>query len=369
TTSTCITLVPSGSMPSCEALHTLHYFITGSSQIAKLPEYWEVAYVDGVQILQFDSKSRKTKAKLDWVNKIAAEDPDFWEREHVTAGFSLFIVCVTLSGVHMIQRMQGCEWVNETGEVDGWQQFRYDGEDFISFEWKTMRWIAANPQAFITRNKWTRLDGYKEYWKRYVTEICPAVLKTYVSNGRDFLMRTALVDPSHTLPLLVSLLQKTPSSPVTCHATGFYPRTSDLFWRKDGEQLHEDVEMGQTLPNHDGTFQTAVHLKVEAARDAEAKYECVFRLAGVEEAIVVKLDGKSILIKMVVGIAVALGVLALLAAGVAAVLAKRRRNRQGEGRQDLVCREDPKRTCVTWSKKFVILTFFLFPSSQILCSA
>uniref|UniRef100_A0A3Q2Y5Q4 H-2 class I histocompatibility antigen, K-D alpha chain-like n=1 Tax=Hippocampus comes TaxID=109280 RepID=A0A3Q2Y5Q4_HIPCM len=359
------------------ALHTLHYFITGSSQIAKLPEYWEVAYVDGVQILQFDSKSRKTKAKLDWVNKIAAEDPDFWERElHGSiASEQWFKVNIEIAkerfnqtgGVHMIQRMQGCEWVNETGEVDGWQQFRYDGEDFISFEWKTMRWIAANPQAFITRNKWTRLDGYKEYWKRYVTEICPAVLKTYVSNGRDFLMRTELPR--------VSLLQKTPSSPVTCHATGFYPRTSDLFWRKDGEQLHEDVEMGQTLPNHDGTFQTAVHLKVEAARDAEAKYECVFRLAGVEEAIVVKLDGKSILsnerdaVKMVVGIAVALGVLALLAAGVAAVLAKRRRNRQGEGRQDLVCREDPKRTCVTWSKKFVILTFFLFPSSQILCSA
>uniref|UniRef100_A0A3Q2Y834 MHC class I-like antigen recognition-like domain-containing protein n=1 Tax=Hippocampus comes TaxID=109280 RepID=A0A3Q2Y834_HIPCM len=63
------------------ALHMRSYFITASSQIAKLPEYLEVMYVDGVQILQFDSNSRKTKAKLDWVNKIAAEDPDLWERE------------------------------------------------------------------------------------------------------------------------------------------------------------------------------------------------------------------------------------------------------------------------------------------------
>uniref|UniRef100_A0A3Q2YZY4 MHC class I-like antigen recognition-like domain-containing protein n=1 Tax=Hippocampus comes TaxID=109280 RepID=A0A3Q2YZY4_HIPCM len=63
------------------ARHTLRYFVTASSQITKLPEYWEVAYVDGVQILQFDSNSRKTKTKLDWVNKIAAEDPDFWEQE------------------------------------------------------------------------------------------------------------------------------------------------------------------------------------------------------------------------------------------------------------------------------------------------
>ncbi|XP_019730692.1 class I histocompatibility antigen, F10 alpha chain-like, partial [Hippocampus comes] len=275
--------------------------------------------------------SRKTKAKLDWVNKIAAEDPDLWERElrgsinnEQWSKVNIEIAKERFNqtgGVHMLQWMIGCEWDDETGEVDGWKQYSYDGEDFISFEWKTMRWIAANPQAFISKNKWERLDGLKEYWKSYVTEICPAALKKYVSIGRDFLMRTELPR--------VSLLQKTPSSPVTCHATGFYPRTSDLFWRKDGEQLHEDVEMGQTLPNHDGTFQTAVHLKVEAAPDAEAKYECVFRLAGVEEAIVVKLDGKSILsnardaeeerVKMVVAIAVTLGVLALLAAGGAAV--------------------------------------------------
>uniref|UniRef100_A0A3Q3DX99 Ig-like domain-containing protein n=1 Tax=Hippocampus comes TaxID=109280 RepID=A0A3Q3DX99_HIPCM len=278
--------------------------------------------------------SRKTKAKLDWVNKIAAEDPDLWERELRGSinneQWSKVNIEIAKEHarhcVHMLQWMIGCEWDDETGEVDGWKQYSYDGEDFISFEWKTMRWIAANPQAFISKNKWERLDGLKEYWKSYVTEICPAALKKYVSIGRDFLMRTGAV-ASHTLVVSAVLFicpssshaLKTPSSPVTCHATGFYPRTSDLFWRKDGEQLHEDVEMGQTLPNHDGTFQTAVHLKVEAAPDAEAKYECVFRLAGVEEAIVVKLDGKSILSNMVVAIAVTLGVLALLAAGGAAV--------------------------------------------------
>ncbi|XP_051917102.1 class I histocompatibility antigen, F10 alpha chain-like isoform X2 [Hippocampus zosterae] len=321
------------------ARHTLRYFVTGSSQIANLPDYWEVAYVDDVEILQFDGNSRKTKAKLDWVNKIAAEDPDLLDRElyNSIGNEQVFKINLEIAkerfnqtgGVHMIQWMFGCVWDDETGEVDGWSRHSYDGEDFISFDWKTMRWIAANPQAFITKNKWEQLDGYKEYTKRYLTEICPADLKTYVSHGRDFLMRTEL--PT------VSLLQKTPSSPVTCFATGFYPFTSDLYWTKDGEQLYEDVEMGRTLPNHDGTFQTAVHLNVEVPPDAEAKYECVFRLAGVEEAIVVKLDGKNILsnardaeerVKMVVG--VALGVLAVLvlAAGVAAVLVKRHRKRR-----------------------------------------
>ncbi|XP_047239110.1 major histocompatibility complex class I-related gene protein-like isoform X2 [Girardinichthys multiradiatus] len=62
----------------------------------------------------------------------------------------------------------------------------------------------------------------------------------------------------------VSLLQKTPFSLVTCHATGFYPDTALMFWRKDGEELHEGVEKGEILPNNDGTFQMSVGLNVSS---------------------------------------------------------------------------------------------------------
>ncbi|XP_061755128.1 uncharacterized protein LOC133551933 [Nerophis ophidion] len=93
----------------------------------------------------------------------------------------------------------------------------------------------------------------------------------------------------------VFLLQKTPSSPVSCMATGFYPDGADLFWRKDGEQIFEDVEHGEILPNHDGTFQMSVALKVEVTADVEGKYECVFQLSGVKEDLVTKLERRSIL--------------------------------------------------------------------------
>ncbi|CDQ57413.1 unnamed protein product [Oncorhynchus mykiss] len=62
-----------------------------------------------------------------------------------------------------------------------------------------------------------------------------------------------------SLPPSVSLLQKTHSSPVTCHATGFYPSGVMVFWQKDGPDHHEDVEYGETLPNKDGTFQKNTH--------------------------------------------------------------------------------------------------------------
>ncbi|XP_028453085.1 major histocompatibility complex class I-related gene protein-like isoform X4 [Perca flavescens] len=89
----------------------------------------------------------------------------------------------------------------------------------------------------------------------------------------------------------VSLLQKSPSSPVSCHATGFYPDRAMMFWRKDGEELHEDVDHGEILPNHDGSFQMSVDLDLSSVPAEDwRRYDCVFHLSGVEDDIVTKLD-------------------------------------------------------------------------------
>ncbi|XP_050923100.1 HLA class I histocompatibility antigen, alpha chain F-like, partial [Lates calcarifer] len=62
-----------------------------------------------------------------------------------------------------------------------------------------------------------------------------------------------------------------------------------MFWRKDGEELDEDVDQGEILPNHDGTFQMSVDLKSPAPGDWE-RYECVFQLSGVKQDIIKRLD-------------------------------------------------------------------------------
>ncbi|XP_078028376.1 DLA class I histocompatibility antigen, A9/A9 alpha chain-like isoform X2 [Epinephelus lanceolatus] len=89
----------------------------------------------------------------------------------------------------------------------------------------------------------------------------------------------------------VFLLQKTPSSPVSCHAIGFFPDRAMMFWRKDGEEIHEDVEHGEILPNHDGTFQMSVDLDLSSVtREDWWRYDCVFHLSGVNDNIVTRLD-------------------------------------------------------------------------------
>nr|XP_061796675.1 class I histocompatibility antigen, F10 alpha chain-like [Nerophis lumbriciformis] len=278
-------------------IHTLKYFRTASTSIAGFPEYIEVGYVDGVEFIHYDSHSKKAQAKQPWMEKVTADNPGYWETETLrnTVNEHVFQVNIGIAkkrfnhttGVHILQWMFGCEWNDENNEVDGWNQHSYDGEDFISLDTKTMTYVAAKQQAFITKLKWDRDDARKKHRKHYYTEICPSELKKLVNYGRNDLLRKQLPK--------VSLLQKTPSSPVTCHATGFYPDTADLFWRKDGEQLHEDVELGQTLPNHDGTFQMTVDLKVQVTPEVDGQYECVFQLSGVKDEMVTKLERRNIL--------------------------------------------------------------------------
>ncbi|XP_051245686.1 major histocompatibility complex class I-related gene protein-like [Dicentrarchus labrax] len=189
-------------------------------------------------------------------------------------------VSVSLSDIHTFQRIYGCEWEDQVYTSD---EYRYDGEGFMEFNLTAQTWIpSTHPQALNTKFQW---DRDKERIKNIILHLtnCSDWLKKYLDYANNTLQRTEL--PS------VSLLQKTPSSPVSCHATGFYPDSATLIWRKDGEEIHEDVDHGEILLNHDGSFQMSVDLNLSSVTPEDwRRYDCVFQLSGVKNDIVIKLD-------------------------------------------------------------------------------
>ncbi|XP_042292078.1 major histocompatibility complex class I-related gene protein-like [Thunnus maccoyii] len=271
--------------------HSLTYLLTESSGLQTFPEFVAVAVVDEVQAGCCDSNSKRAEPKQDWAKKLIKDHPqqlEFYTQICVSIYVTLKTDLVTLEqylnqtgDVHILQVMAGCEWDDETEEVIGFTQIGYDGEDFLSFDLKTLTWNAYKPQAVIIQHKWDREKAQSIFIKNFLTNICPQWLKMSLDYGKSSLLRTDL--PS------VFLLQKTPSSPVSCFATGFYPHRADMFWRKDGEELHE--ERGEILPNHDGSFQMSVDLNVSSVSpDDWKKYECVFQLSGLKDDIITKLD-------------------------------------------------------------------------------
>uniref|UniRef100_A0A3B4GII1 Ig-like domain-containing protein n=1 Tax=Pundamilia nyererei TaxID=303518 RepID=A0A3B4GII1_9CICH len=278
--------------------HSLMHSVTGSSGDPNISEFAGVVLFDGTEAVYCDSRNKKLEPRQDWMKKIFSNDTQHlalytqqcFEDQPKIFRFLISTVKQLLhqiEGVHILQRTGGCEWNENTDEVVGMVQYGYNGEGFLELDLKTLTWIPLKPEAAIIKKEWDTDTIVLKDIESLLTKVCREWLKRYWSYGSSFLQRTVL--PS------VSLLQKTPSSPVSCHTTGFYPDRVMMFWRKDGEEIHEGVDHREILPNNDETFQITVNLNVSSVRPEDWKrYDCVFHLSGVEDNIVTKLDKTAI---------------------------------------------------------------------------
>ncbi|XP_073714846.1 major histocompatibility complex class I-related gene protein-like [Misgurnus anguillicaudatus] len=304
-----------------------HFFtaVTGDPNILKATG---VAKIDDQQVTYFDSITMKSVPKTEWFKL----NEDYWNRQtengifvynqyknympnimnffnHSISGmltqptniqpittntvvktFRLqyhyidpcFIAYDHKKSAHTLQLLYGCE-LEDDGTVRGYLQIGYDGEDFISLDTKKLSWIPANPPA---ANFKKILDANKV--QTSMEKECIEYLKKYVSYANDNMERK--VSPK------VSLLQKNSSSPVICHATGFYSQNITMTWMKNHEELYEDVEVSSTLPNEDGSFQKSISLlvKSEEWKKNPDVYRCVVQSVGKGKEIVVLLNENNI---------------------------------------------------------------------------
>ncbi|XP_040180858.1 class I histocompatibility antigen, F10 alpha chain-like [Rana temporaria] len=294
--------------------HSLRYYYTGvSSPGSGLPVFSEVGYVDDKEITNYNSDTRQNLPKTEWMKKLGS---DYWEgqtqRGRSNEAVSKYNVQTAMrrfnqtGGIHIVQRMSGCE-LRDDGTTEGYDQYRYDGREFMSLDTQNGIYIPTMNEAQITTQRWNSPEErWGERQKNYVENECIEWLKKHINNGRE--------DLEKRVPPGVKVWGHRQSDDVTrlqCLVYGFHPRPVDVKWVRNGEDHIPSYEMTPILPHPDGTYQIRVSVEVPT-REGDS-YSCHVDHSSLEDVLRVKWDPNEkskhnihVIIRVVVTVAVVL---------------------------------------------------------------
>ncbi|XP_078497706.1 major histocompatibility complex class I-related protein 1-like [Lissotriton helveticus] len=314
--------------------HSLRYFRSALSEpLPGIPQFSSVGYVDDVPITSYTSETHKAGPRAQWMEKMAAEEPQYWERcSEINRGAEQLHKADVRTvmdrfnqteGLHVYQVMHGCE-LREDGAVGGFRQYAFDGHDFISFDKDRLTWTAAIDAAKITQDRLNSEGSIAQYWKEHLEGRCIEYLKKYLKNGAESLQSVA---PQ----TMVSRRKNGDRTFLIGYAYGFYPREIEVKWVRNGVAM--PCESREILPNPDGTYQVRTTVEVLEGDD-EKMYRYEVYHSSLPDTVTVMYEEKSrpmgVIIGGVIGALVGVG---LIAAVVWAVYSRIKTSgpRPGEG--------------------------------------
>ncbi|XP_037374469.1 class I histocompatibility antigen, Gogo-C*0203 alpha chain-like, partial [Talpa occidentalis] len=177
------------------------------------------------------------------------------------------------TGPHTLQVRNGCE-VGLDGSLSRFSQFAYDGVDSLTLMETLRTRTPAGMEAQTWEVEWEEVLTSEFNTPRLERE-CGQWLQGQLKKGNRTLRAK--------LPKTLVTHHATSEHEVTlrCWALGFYPADITLTWQQDGEDLTQDMELVDTRPGGDGTFQKWVAVAVPSGE--EQRYTCRVQHEGLLE--------------------------------------------------------------------------------------
>ncbi|XP_058522428.1 patr class I histocompatibility antigen, A-2 alpha chain-like isoform X12 [Ochotona princeps] len=310
--------------------HSMRYFSTGVSRPGLgEPRFISVGYVDDTQVVCFDSDAQNpnVETRAPWMQQV---EPEYLARHTKLAKSTTQDFRVDLNTLrgrynqseadsHTLQNVYGCEVGADGRLLRGYMQSAYDGTDYIVLNEDLRTWTAADKEAQFTKSKWEAEDVAEQH-RSYLEGECVKWLRRFLELGKETLQRT---DPpkTHVTHHPVSDQKAT----LRCWALGFYPKDITLTWHRDGEDLTQDMELVETRPAGDGTFQKWAAVLVPSGE--EHRYTCHVEHEGLPEPLTLRWEPPQPTVSMW-GVIAGLVLLAAVLTGavVTAVMIKRKRS-------------------------------------------
>ncbi|XP_045704628.1 patr class I histocompatibility antigen, A-126 alpha chain-like isoform X1 [Phyllostomus hastatus] len=283
--------------------------------------YIRVIYVDDTEIVRFDSNASRPKLepRVPWMEQswVEQEGAQFWEEQtreikhneqRSRANLNNLHAHYNQShGSHTWQEVTGCVVGSDKRFLRGFSLFAYDGADYVALNEDLGSWTA--PTGIIWSN--VLLVPNADVRRVFLEDTCVRRLSLLLEKGKETLQRA---DPpkTHMTRHPISDHEVT----LRCWALGFYPADITLTWQREGEDLTQDMELVETRPAGDGTFQKWAAVAVPPGE--EQRYTCRVQHQGLPEPLTLRWEPPSqttIIIIIFVGIAAALGLLVAVVTG------------------------------------------------------
>ncbi|XP_052388717.1 zinc-alpha-2-glycoprotein isoform X2 [Carassius gibelio] len=291
--------------------HYLHFKFTALSKADTFPEFSAVAVADDRQIKHYSNEERDWILTADnWINP-PEEPPD--SRDWFLHQLKSLSNCTDSQCFepHVLQRVIGCELEKSpegTVSLRAFDEYGFDGEDFMSFDSDTQQWIEKNPKAKETKIKWDQQTGRNKLLHHYL-KTCTDWISSFNNtkkNSPDVGLFVKKAPDDHSKLVLI------------CLVTGFYPRDIEMNIRLNRINIQNQISSG-VRPNDDETFQMRSSVKID--RNHRGSYDCHVIHSSLTEPVSVNWDGtcidceKGVLWFVIAGLAVLVLVLVLAVIG------------------------------------------------------
>uniref|UniRef100_A0A8C1BCU5 Ig-like domain-containing protein n=1 Tax=Cyprinus carpio carpio TaxID=630221 RepID=A0A8C1BCU5_CYPCA len=282
--------------PSIQAeKHSLYYIYTALSKPVNLPgiyEFTAMGLLDDTQIDYYNSEEQRNIPKQTWMKEKMTED--YWEEDTklrkdkeqwIKKNIDSLMKCMKQneSDLHVLQWRHGCEVEQQGSEPKRINEYCYDGEDFLSFDYKESQWVTPADTDLISKWKWDNVPILKQHTAGYLKMECVDWLKKFREYGDEELRKPSPPD----VHMFARKSRNETQLKLICMVTGFYAKDTMLTIRKYRTALPEnEIKSTGIRPNPDGTFQ--IQKSVEISEDEKAEYDCFVFHSNITAPIIIK---------------------------------------------------------------------------------